>query len=431
MATTAILRQMKLLDGTGRPAREHVALVVREDTIIYVGDEAGWRPDPGEETTTLDLPGRTVLPGLIDCHVHLAMDGAPDSRLQGDFGWTALLMLKHAQNALTAGVTTMRDVGGRHALEFALRRAIAEGFWAGPRLVLSGKLLSITSAGAEYYDGMYREADGQDEVRKAAREQLKAGADWIKVLATGAVLTPGEEPGAPQFTLDELRAAAEEAHNVGKHLSAHAHGIQGIRNAVEAGARTIEHGTYLHQDERVMAAMAERGVYLVPTLKAGFDVLQGERPGIPEWIREKSKQAQEDALRSVGRARELGVPIAMGTDAATPYNFHGENAMELVWMAEAGLSPMEAIVAATSTAARALGFDGWLGTLEPGKVADLVVVQGDPLENLRVLTDRRNIEAVMQSGRFVARNPALDNMTIPESLLAGAWLCCGLPTTPD
>ncbi|HEV8190881.1 MAG TPA: amidohydrolase family protein, partial [Ktedonobacterales bacterium] len=121
--------------------------------------------------------------------------------------------------------------------------------------------------------------------------------------------------------------------------------------------------------------------------------------------------------------------IAMGTDAATPYNFHGENAMELVWMAEAGLSPMETIVAATSTAARALGFDAWLGTLEPGKVADLVVVKGDPLENLRVLTNRRNIEAVMQGGRFVARNPTLNDGTIPESLLAGAWLCCGLPTT--
>ncbi len=431
MTKTAIFRQMKLVDGTGRPARENVALVVREGTIVYVGEEAGWQPTPGEEATTLDLPGRTVLPGLIDCHVHLAMDGVPDSRLQGDLGWTALLMLKHAQNSLSAGVTTMRDVGGRHALEFALRRTITEGFWAGPRLVLSGKLLSITSAGAEYYDGMYREADGQAEVRKAAREQLKAGADWIKVMATGAVLTPGELPGAPQFTLDELRAAAAEAHNLGKHVAAHAHGIQGIRNAVEAGARTIEHGTYLHQDERVMAAMAERGIYLVPTLKAGFDVLQGNRPGIPDWIREKSKQVQEDALRSVGRARELGVPIAMGTDAATPYNYHGENAMELVWMAEAGLSPMETIVAATSTAARALGFDGWLGTLEPGKVADLVVIRGNPLENLRVLTDRHNIEAVMQGGRFVARSPALDNVTIPESLLAGAWLCCGLPATPD
>ncbi|HEV8192211.1 MAG TPA: amidohydrolase family protein, partial [Ktedonobacterales bacterium] len=302
MAMTAILRQMKLLDGTGDPPREDVMLVVRDGKVAYAGEEASWRPGPDEETTTLNLPGRTVLPGLIDCHVHLAMDGAPDSRLQGDLGWTALLMLKHAQNSLAAGVTTVRDVGGQHGLEFALRCAIADGLWAGPRLVLSGKLLSITSAGAEYYDGMYREADGQDEVRKAAREQLKAGADWIKVLATGAVLTPGELPGAPQFSLDELRAAAEEAHNAGKHLAAHAHGLHGIRNAVEAGARTIEHGTYLYQDERLMAAMAERSIYLVPTLKTGFDVLQGDRPGIPDWIREKMKQVQEDALRSVSKA---------------------------------------------------------------------------------------------------------------------------------
>lgn len=426
MTTTIALKHMTLIDGTGRQPRENAVIVLRGKRIDFVGDAAQWQPEEHELVTTLDLSGRTVLPGLIDCHVHLAMDGPPDSRLQGDWAWTTLLMLKHAQNSLAAGITTVRDVGGRHGLEFSVRRSVEQGLWVGPRMQLAGKLLSITSAGTDYYDGMYREADGVDEVRKAAREQLKAGADLIKVLATGAVLTPDEQPGAVQFGLDELTVAVEEARKVGKGVAAHAHALQGIRNAVAADVRTIEHGTYLNQDERLMATMAERGIFLVPTLKAGFDILSGDRPGIPDWIREKMKAVQEDAMRSVRRAAEFGVPIAMGTDAATPYNYHGDNAMELVWMQEAGLSPMQAIVASTANAARALGWDAWLGTLEPGKVADLIVVAGNPLDNLRLLADRRAIELVFKDGQVVA-GPLAELSGVPESVMAGAWICCGLP----
>lgn len=426
MTTTIALKHMTLIDGTGRPPRENAVIVLRGKRIDFVGDAAQWQPEEHELVTTLDLSGRTVLPGLIDCHVHLAMDGPPDSRLQGDWAWTTLLMLKHGQNSLAAGITTVRDVGGRHSLEFSVRRSVEQGLWVGPRMQLAGKLLSITSAGTDYYDGMYREADGVDEVRKAAREQLKAGADLIKVLATGAVLTPDEQPGAVQFGLDELTVAVEEARKVGKGVAAHAHALQGIRNAVAADVRTIEHGTYLNQDERLMATMAERGIFLVPTLKAGFDILSGDRPGIPDWIREKMKAVQEDAMRSVRRAAEFGVPIAMGTDAATPYNYHGDNAMELVWMQEAGLTPMQAIVASTANAARALGWDAWLGTLEPGKVADMIVVAGNPLDNLRLLADRRAIELVFKDGQVVA-GPLAELSGVPESVMAGAWICCGLP----
>jgi imidazolonepropionase-like amidohydrolase len=427
MTIPLVLKHMTLIDGTGSAPREHAVIVIREKRIDFVGDAAQWRPQEDEPVITLDLSGRFVLPGLIDCHVHLAMDGPPDSRLQGDWAWTTLLMLKHAQNSLAAGITTVRDVGGRHGLEFSVRRSIEQGLWIGPRMQLAGKLLSITSAGTEYYDGMYREADGVDEVRKAAREQLKAGADLIKVLATGAVLTPDEQPGAVQFGLDELTVAVEEARKVGKGVAAHAHAMQGIRNAVEAGVRTIEHGTYLNRDERLMATMAERGIFLVPTLKAGFDVLSGDRPGVPTWIREKMKAVQEDAMLSVRRALEYGVPIAMGTDAATPYNYHGDNAMELVWMQEAGLNPMQAIVASTANAARALGWDSWLGTLEPGKVADLLVVAGNPLDNLRLLADQRHIELVIKDGQVVA-GPLTELSEVPESVMASAWICCGLPS---
>ncbi|MFM8425620.1 MAG: amidohydrolase family protein, partial [Chloroflexota bacterium] len=309
-------------------------------------------------------------------------------------------------------------------LEFSLRKAVEAGLFVAPRMSLAGKLLSITTTGTEWYDGMYREADGVDEVRKAAREQLKAGADLIKVLATGAVLAPGEKPGAATFEMEEIRAAVVEAAKVGKIVAAHAHGIEGIRNAVEAGAKTIEHATYLHQDPRVMERMAKEGIFVVPTLKAGFDVIYGDRPGIPDWIMEKSKETQEDAMKSIRMAYEMGVPIAMGTDAATPYNFHGENAMELYYMSQAGMSAMDCIVASTKNAAHALGWDAKLGTLEAGKLADLLIVNKNPLDDLRSLADRSNIEYVMQGGKFVARQ-FVEPTGIPEEMMAGAWICCG------
>lgn len=419
-----ILKNATLIDGTGAKPIERGVIVIEGDKIIFAGKTEDWKTPEGKEAHEIDLTGRTIMPGLIDCHVHIAAESLPDSTMAGPWGWSTLIMLKHAQNTLAAGVTTIRDAGGRHHLEFSLRKAVEAGMFAAPRMSLAGKLLSITTTGTEWYDGMYREADGVEEVRKAAREQLKAGADLIKVLATGAVLAPGEKPGAATFEMEEIRAAVVEAAKVGKIVAAHAHGIEGIRNAVEAGAKTIEHGTYLNQDPRIMDRMAKEEIFLVPTLKAGFDVIYGDRPGIPDWIMEKSKETQEDAMKSIRKAYEMGVPIAMGTDAATPYNFHGENALELYYMSQAGISSMDCIVASTKNAARALGWDAKLGTLEAGKLADLIVVKKNPLDDLRSLADRKNIEYVMQGGKFVARQFTEAN-GIPEELLAGAWICCG------
>ncbi len=421
--TITVFKNATLIDGTGAKPVERGVLAVEEDKILFAGSLETWHTPQGKSVTEFDLTGRTILPGLIDCHVHIAAECLPDSTMNGPWGWSTLIMLKHAQNTLAAGITTIRDVGGRHHLEFSLRKAVEAGMFAAPRMSLAGKLLSITSTGSEWYDGMYREADGVDEVRKAAREQLKAGADLIKVLATGAVLAPGEKPGAAQFEMEEIRAAVVEAAKVGKIVAAHAHGIEGIRNAVEAGARTIEHGTYLNQDPRVIERMAREGIFLVPTLKAGFDVIDGDKPGIPDWIMEKSKETQEDAMLSIRRAYEAGVPIAMGTDAATPYNFHGENAMELYYMSQAGISAMDCIVASTKNAARALGWESKLGTLEAGKLADVLIVKKNPLDDLRTLADRKNIEYVMQGGKFVTRQFSGD-AGIPEELIAGAWVCC-------
>lgn len=422
--TITKLTHATIIDGTGNKPIENGIVVIEDEKIMFAGKFEDWKDTEGKTYRELDLTGKYLLPGLIDCHVHLAAECLPDSTMTGPWGWTSLVMLKHAQNTLAAGITTIRDVGGRHHLEFSLREAMEAGMFATPRMSLAGKLLAITSTGSEWYDGMYREADGVDEVRKAAREQLKAGADLIKVLATGAVLAPGEKPGAAQFEMEEIRAAVVEAAKVGKIVAAHAHGIEGIRNAVVAGARTIEHGTYLHQDPSVMERMAIENIYLIPTLKAGVDVIEGNKPGIPDWIMEKSKQTQEDALLSLRKAYEMGVPIAMGTDAATPYNFHGENALELYHMASAGISNMDCIVASTKNAAKALGWESRIGTIEAGKLADLIIVAKNPLKDLKSLADRKNIELVMQGGKFVARQFASD-AGIPEELIAGAWICCG------
>ncbi|HNO30760.1 MAG TPA: amidohydrolase family protein [Anaerolineales bacterium] len=421
--TITVFKNATLIDGTGARPIQRGVIAIDDDRILYAGKFVNWVKPEGKTIREMDMTGRTILPGLIDSHVHIAAECLPDSTLNGPWGWSTLVMLRHAQNTLAAGITTIRDVGGRHHLEFSLRKAVEAGWFAAPRMSLAGKLLSITTTGTEWYDGMYREADGVDEVRKAAREQLKAGADLIKVLATGAVLAPGEKPGAATFEMEEIRAAVTEAAKVGKIVAAHAHGIEGIRNAVEAGAKTIEHGTYLNQDPRIMERMAKEEIFLVPTLKAGFDIIEGDRPGIPDWIMEKTKETQEDALLSIRRAFEMGVPIAMGTDAATPYNFHGENAMELYYMTQAGIPSMDCIVASTKNAARALGWDSKIGTLEKGKLADLLIVKKDPLADLRTLADRHNIEYVMQGGKFVSRNFA-DDSGIPEELIAGAWVCC-------
>jgi imidazolonepropionase-like amidohydrolase len=311
--------------------------------------------------------------------------GLPDATVQ-DRDPPALRSLRiaeHARQTLAAGFTTVRDVGGRDHLEFGFRRAVAEGLARAPRLVLAGKVISITTAGASAWQGMYRQADGPHELAKAVREQVAAGADVIKLMATGAVLSPGHErPGAAQLTSDELRAAVETAHTLGRRVAAHAHGIEGIRRAVEAGVDTIEHGTHLHEDRAVARAMAQRGVYLVPTLKALAGIADG--PGVPADIAAKARDRRADRDSTFRMALAEGVPIAMGTDAATPFNRHGENAQELAIMVELGMDAMAAILATTTAAARAIGRED-IGVLAPGKLADLAVWRGDPLGDVRAL----------------------------------------------
>jgi len=377
---TVLITAGALIDGTGAAPQQPGAVLIEGDRIRSVGrtiDAAG--------VTRIDVPDGTITPGLIDCHVHLSDAGLADASVQDrdPSGLRVLRMAEHARRALLAGFTTVRDVGGRDHLEFALRRAAQERLIRTPRLVLAGKIVSMTTAGASSWLGMYRQADGVREVIKAVREQAAAGADVIKIMATGAVLAPGHErPTSAQFTSEELRAAVETAHALGLRVAAHAHGIVGIARAVEAGVDTIEHGTHLHEDPGVAREMAARGVFLVPTLKALARIADG--PGVPEDMRAKAHERQSDRDRTFRMALELGVPIAMGTDAATPFNRHGENAEELELMVSLGMSPVAAIAASSGMGARAIARDD-VGILAPGKLADIVVWQGMPHEDIRAL----------------------------------------------
>jgi imidazolonepropionase-like amidohydrolase len=360
-----------LIDGTGAAPLRPGAVLIEGDRIRAVGRNI----DAPADVTRLDAPDATITPGLIDCHVHLSDAGLADASVQDrdPAGLRVLRMAEHARRTLLAGFTTVRDVGGRDHLEFALRRAAGEGLIRTPRLVLAGKIVSMTTAGASSWAGMYRQADGVSEVIKAVREQVAAGADVIKIMATGAVLAPGHErPSSAQFTSEELKAAVETAHALGLRIAAHAQGVVGIARAVAAGVDTIEHGTHLHEDPGVAREMAARGVFLVPTLKALARIADPEGPGVPEDMRAKADARRSDRDRTFHVALEVGVPIAMGTDAATPFNRHGENAEELELMVSLG------------AAARALGRDD-VGLLRPGTLADIVVWQGAPHEDIRVL----------------------------------------------
>ena len=420
-----VFKNLILIDGTGREPIADAVIAISAGKIVYAGPASGWkaRVEPSrneaDASRVVDLHGGYVLPGLIDAHVHLSGSGEADSQFEVPTGAMALKILSNAQKNLAAGITTVRDLGGWSELEFDVRRSIKHGDFAGPRMCLAGRFISITEAGADYYVGMYRVADGVDEVRKAVREQVKHGADVIKMGVTGAVLVESGVPGVTHFNTDEVEVLVAEARKFGKPVAMHAHGIDGIRKAIEAGVNTLEHGTYLYQDPGLIQYMAQHGVFLVPTLKVGWDIILAEKSNIPDWIRQKNIDTQGEAAQSLKLAYEAGVQIAMGSDMGTPLNYHGENALEIYWMHKAGLSVMDAIVAATGNAAKALGWDAWMGTLEAGKVADLVVYDQNPLDDLRVLADKASLQFVMKDGLIVASHAGSE---LPRELFAGKYL---------
>ena len=359
---------------------ERGTVVFSQEGIAYVGESL---PPNYSSLEIVDGSGHTLTPGLIDAHVHITMepDANPWLRMNDSDALIALRAARNAQATLAAGFTTVRDLGAKNYIDLALRDAIAQGVVQGSRMLAAGKCICMTGGHGWM---MGREVDSPDEARKAAREQLKAGADVIKIMATGGVMTPGVEPGAQQLTREEMAAAIGEAVKAGKKTATHAQGRTGIMEAVLAGIHSVEHGFYL--DDELCEEMVRRGVYLVPTLVAPYWIVEkGIEAGIPVWAVDKAKASQEAHLKSFELAIRSGVKVAMGTDAGTPFNLHGRNALELELMVKSGLSPRQAIDSATLSGADLLGISHFTGDLTQGKRADLVLVEGDPLQDIRLL----------------------------------------------
>jgi imidazolonepropionase-like amidohydrolase len=370
---------------------------VEDDCIVGVTSS---EPRSGQDALRIDAPDATLLPGLIDCHVHFAMSGGPDwlSEMQEPYALSCWRAAIHARKTLEAGFTTVRTLGGRPGADPALRDAQVAGILEAPRVVAANLAICMTGGHGSWIG---READGPDDVRKAVREQLKAGADCIKLIATGGVMTPGVEPGAQQLTDDELRAGIHEAHKAGRKVTAHAHGADGIKAAVLAGVDSIEHGSFM--TDEIISLMKERGTFYSATLCSAQGFLDAPPRSVAEWAMVKAARVRVALDESFRRAYRAGVRLVLGTDAGTPFNRHGENARELELMVKLGVDPLDALRAATRNGAELLGKLDALGSIETGKAADLVLVQGDVSADISRLCTPNNIQLVVQAGRIVHR----------------------------
>jgi imidazolonepropionase-like amidohydrolase len=393
-----------LIDGTGSAPRDNIALLVEGERIASIVDaaEAASVPAP-PETVTIDLTGKTIMPGLIDCHDHLAH--TTFDLMERAATPLSLWLLRIAENlrvTLHSGVTTVRDAGG---LDVGFKMAVEEGLVSGPRLQLGLTILSRTGGidDTRLRSGLDLDwrrlpgipspvCDGVEECRKRVREVLLAGADWVKCASTGGVSSRTLTALDPTLTLPELETIVDEAHLLGKRVFVHAYGGPGLADAVIAGVDSVEHGAALCRLPDTVARMAAQGTYLVPT----FKVLALHRERGSPWAKRKSAELADDHRRSLAAAMRAGIPIAMGTDAG--FYGYGHSAMELRLMVEAGMTPMEAIVASTKTASECLGLENELGTIARGKLADLIVVDGDPLRDVGLLDCPERIGFVMKGG---------------------------------
>lgn len=382
----------RVFDGTGAPVREDATVVIRDGFIADI-------PAPGD-AAIVDIEGRFLMPGLIDVHTHLAeqpeienVEGM-EPLLPGTRGH---LVAAAAQRALRMGITTVRDVGARDDSVLEVRQAMRHGAFLGPRILACGRIVSATSPGGRHFEGMYREADGPHEMRKAAREQIRRGADFVKVMMTGARSVELENPDPSQVTREELTALVDEAHRQGYRVAAHCEGLEGTVLAIEEGVDTIEHGFYLSERPELLELMAVNGQVLVPTLSFLKDIADQRYDSWSDHLVRRGRFNVEQADKTLMAAVEAGVPVAMGFDSKPEESATSE----LGLMVDAGMSAADALVAATSTGAVALGLEHLLGTIEPGKLADLVVVNGDPLDEIGLLTDPAAIHMVFRSGHSV------------------------------
>jgi imidazolonepropionase-like amidohydrolase len=386
-----VLRAPRLLDGTGAPAVPDAALLLSGDRVAYVGPAAGL-PSDAAQVPVLDFPGTTLLPGLVDVHVHLVASGGPD--LAADVPKTeaerTLAAVVNARRQLEAGVTLVRDLGAPGAEAVLVGRAVEAGTIAGPRVLASGPAVTMTGGHIAYIG---RVTDGADAMRAAVRANLALGAGCIKVVATGGVLTMGIDPREAAYTQPELEALVSEAHRLGLTVAAHAIGEGGVVAALAAGVDSIEHGMFL--DDASIELFGSTGARYTPTFSAPHGILGG--PSVPGWIKDRARPAADAQVASFQAAVRAGVRVVAGTDAGTPDNPHGGVAREVAFMVEAGLDTLTAVRAATGEAADLLGMPD-RGVLRPGAAADVLVASGDVAADITAL--QRPV-AVFQDGRRV------------------------------
>jgi len=395
----------RLIDGVSDAVRTTVTVTVEGERITGVA--AGFTPG-GAGDTVVDLRTATLMPGLIDLHVHITSEQSGAAGYAEGFFMNpadvALRATTYARKTLLAGFTTVRDCGAGDKLNLALRDAVAKGWIVGPRIVAAGGI-ATTGGHGDPTNGLASELqemladrlpgpwNGPDEMRAAVRLRYKDGADFIKIAATGGVLSLAKSGQAPLFTEEELRAVVETARDYGMKVAAHAHGAEGMLRAVRAGVHTIEHGTFM--TDEVMSAMKEKGTFYVPTISAGRFVAEKAKVDgyFPAVVRPKAAAIGPQITDTFARALKAGVKIAFGTDQGVAP--HGDNALEFVYMVEGGMTPLAAVKSATVEGARVLGQSADLGTVEAGKLADLVAVPGDPLADIRQMT---RVSFVMKGG---------------------------------
>jgi imidazolonepropionase-like amidohydrolase len=396
----------RLIDGRSDAALSEMTIRVGGHDIEAI--ESGFTA-AGAGDIVIDLTDHTVMPGLMDMHVHLTGEYSPKSRLnafvtnEADYAFDAA---RNAKRTLEAGFTVVRNLGDAFNVTIALRKAIEDGDVPGPRIFSSGKSLATTGGHADPTNGWASHligdpgpkmgvVNGPDDARKAVRQRYKDGADWIKITATGGVLSVAKSGQNPQFTDEELSAVIDAASDYGLRVAAHAHGTEGMKRAVIAGVASIEHGTYM--DEEVMRLMKKNGTYYVPTILAGNWVAEKAKIDdfFPDLVRPKAAAIGPVIKSTFAAAYKAGVPIVFGTD--TGVSAHGDNAQEFALMVEGGMPPMVAIQSATSVAAKFLRADNTHGTLEAGKQADIVAVPGNPLDDI---TAMERVSFVMKAGRI-------------------------------
>lgn len=396
----------KLFDSQNGKVLEDKVVIIEDKTIYDVIDLREFAQEPDMEV--IDLSDKFVTPGLTDLHVHSGMNGEGNDRmdlLHHTPAELTLYSLKNVQQDLYAGFTTLRDCGSQAFVSVALRDAINKGDFEGPRMFVSGYALGSTGGHADshYAPGVTCTAeehpiiDGPDSARKAARFNLKNGADFLKFMSTGGVMSKGTTLGAQQLCDDEIAAIIEIANLYGVHTATHAHGTSGIKAAVRAGVTTVEHGMIL--DEEAIELMLEHGTYLTPTIIAAERIcVKGPEMGLTPWMVEKANQALSHHEWGFRQCLEKGVPITFGTDSATPYNYHGKQGYEFELLQRFGMDPHKALVAATMTNAKVLGVDKTQGSVEKGKVADLCAWSCDPMEDVKTM---QNCLFVMKEGVVV------------------------------